>query len=191
VPVVVKGLANTKSAMKKYTPDLYEKMNKDIKEAMLIVRDDARTYVPFSVMSNWEKQTGLWATREFRAAVVKRGIVYRMGQTKANPKGFRSAYSVINKSPAGAIYETAGRANPNGQPWVGRKGKGGNRYSHSFNPTAGATFIANLQGGLQGSGKQEGRLIYKAWIKDNNKVLPAAVKAINQAILDFNKRAKP
>ena len=191
MPVVVEGLANTRSAMKKFTPDVYEKMNADIKNAMLVVRDDARSYVPFATMSNWEKQTGTWATRAFNATTVKRGIVYRIGQTKANAKGFRSAYSVINKSPAGAIYETAGRANPNGQPWVGRKGKSGNRYSHSSNPTAGATFIQNIQGSLQGSGKQKGRLIYRAWIKDNSKVLPAAVKAINDAIAEFNKRAQP
>lgn len=191
MPVVVKGLANTRSAMRKFTPDVYEKMNADVKDAMLVVRNDARSYVPFSVMTNWEKQTGIWSTRAFSYQTVKRVIVYRIGATKANAKGFRSAYSVINKSPAGAIFETAGRANPNGQPWVGRKGKGGNRYSHSTNPTAGATFIANIQGSLQGSGKQRGRLIYRAWIKDNSKVLPAAVKAINDAITNFNKRAKP
>lgn len=177
--------------MKQYTPDLYKKMNDDIKAAMIIVRDDARTYVPFSSMTNWENQKGTWASRAFNSVAIKRGIVYRMGKTKANDKGFRSAYSTVNKTAAGAIYETAGRANPQGQQWVGRKGKAGNRYSHSSNPTAGRTFIQNIQGNLEGSGKQRGRLIYKAWMRDNNKVLPAAVKAINEAIAEFNKRAKP
>jgi len=191
VPIVVKGLDNTRRAMKKYTPDLYKKMNDDIKAAMIVVRDDARTYVPFSSMSGWEHQKGTWTSRAFNSVAIKRGIVYRMGKTKANANGFVSAYSTVNKTAAGAIYETAGRANPQGQPWVGRKGKAGNRYSHSSNPTAGRTFIQNIQGNLEGSGKQRGRLIYKAWMRDNNKVLPAAVKAINSAIEEFNKRAKP
>lgn len=193
MPVVVEGLANTRRAMKKFTPDVYEKMNSEIKSAMIVVRNDARAYVPFNVMSNWEKQTGIWSTRGFNSQAVKRGIVYRMGQTKANDKGFRSAYSVINKTPAGQIFEWAGRVNQDGQPWTGPKGKGGKRSSHSTNPTAGATFIQNIQDqrSLAGGGKQKGRLVYKAWAEDNNKVLPAAVKAINEAIVEFNLRAKP
>ena len=191
MPVVVEGLDNTRRAMKKFTPDLYDQMNSEIKDAMIIVRNHGRAYVPFSTMSGWEHQKGTWSNRAFNSVAVKKGIVYRMGQTKANAKGFRSFYSVINKTAAGAIFETAGRANPNGQPWVGRKGKGGNRYSHSSNPTAGRTFIRNIQGNLIGGGKQKGRLIYRAWAKDNNLVLPAAVKAINKAVTEFNKRAKP
>ena len=191
MPVEVKGLANTRRAMKEYTPDLYEKMNKEIKEVMLIVRDDGRSYVPFKTMSGWEHAKGTWSSRAFNSTAVKKGIVYRMGRSNANQKGFRSSYSVVNKTAAGAIFETAGRVNPNGQPWVGRKGKGGNRYSHSSNPTAGRTFIRNLTGNLIGAEKQKGRLIYRAWAKDNGKVIPAVIKSINDATTEFNKRAKP
>lgn len=177
--------------MNQYTPDLYEKMNKEIKDVMLIVRNDGRGYVPFRTMSNWENQKGSWANRAFDSSAVRKGIVYRLGKTKANSKGFRSSYNVINRTAAGAIYETAGRVNPTGQPWVGRKGKGGNKYSHSSNPKAGQTFIANLTGNLVGGDKQKGRLIYRAWAEDNGKVLPAVVKSINDATTEFNKRAKP
>jgi len=34
-------------------------------------------------------------------------------------------------------------------------------------------------------------LIYRAWAKQNGKAIPAGIKAINKAITEFNKRAKP
>jgi hypothetical protein len=178
--------------MRKFTPDLYKKMNSEISAVMLPVRNEARDYVPFKVLSKWQNQTGVWADtdRAFDAATVKKGIVYRRGRTKANDKGFRSSYRIVNTTPAGAIYETAGRKNPSGQPWVGAKGKGGGSYSHSDNPQAGLRFINSMGGQLVGAGKFKGRLIYRAWAKQNGKVIPAVINSINSAITEFNKRAK-
>jgi len=192
MPVELKGLANTQKAMRKFTPDLYKKMNSEISAVMLPVRNEARDYVPFKVLSKWQNQTGVWADtdRAFDAATVKKGIVYRRGRTKANDKGFRSSYRIVNTTPAGAIYETAGRKNPSGQPWVGAKGKGGGSYSHSDNPQAGLRFINSMGGQLVGAGKFKGRLIYRAWAKQNGKVIPAVINSINSAITEFNKRAK-
>jgi hypothetical protein len=34
--------------------------------------------------------------------------------------------------------------------------------------------------------KQKGRLIYRAWFEESNKVIPAVVKAINTVATDFN-----
>ena len=193
MPVELRGLANTQKAMRQFTPDLFKQMNKEISAVMLPVRDEARRYVPFNVLSKWTNQTGFWAQtdRTYDAAKIKAGIVYRRGRTRANDKGFHSSYRIVNTTAAGAIYETAGRKNPAGQPWSGAKGKGGKRYSHSDNPQAGLRFINSMGGELVGSDKQRGRLIYRAWAKQNGKVIPAVIKSINTAITEFNRRAKP
>jgi hypothetical protein len=179
--------------MRKFTPDLYKKMNSEISAVMLPVRNEARNYVPLKTLSGWQNQTGVWALsdRTYDALTIKRGIVYRRGRTKANDKGFRSSYRIVNTTAAGAIYETAGRKNPSGQPWVGAKGKGGNTYSHSDNPRAGLRFINSLGGQLVGADKFKGRLIYRAWAKQNGKVIPSVINSINNAIMDFNRLAKP
>jgi hypothetical protein len=90
----------------------------------------------------------------------------------------------------GSIYEGAGRANPNGQPWVGPKaGSSSNRFSKSVNPKAGQQFIANLPP-LTGSLKGRGRLIYRAWANNKGKAEGAVNKAIDTAITQFRARAK-
>jgi hypothetical protein len=95
---------------------------------------------------------------------------------------------IINKSAAGAIYETAGRKNPSGQPWVGRKGSGSSKgVSRSVNPNAGATFIANLDP-LVSSLKGRGRLIYRAWAESKGVAEGAAMKAIDNATSEFYAR---
>jgi len=193
MPVELKGLGNTQRAMRKFTPDLYKKMNAEISAVMLPVRNEARDYVPFKVLSKWQNQTGVWAAsdRTYDVGTIKKGIVYRRGRTKANDKGFRSSYRIVNSTAAGAIYETAGRKNPAGQPWVGAKGKGGGSYSHSDNPQAGLRFINSMGGQLVGGGKFKGRLIYRAWAKQNGKVIPSVINSINNAIIEFNRLAKP
>ena len=47
-----------------------------------------------------------------------------------------------------------------------------------------------MGGQLVGGGKFKGRLIYRAWAKQNGKVIPAVINSINSAITEFNKRAK-
>jgi|VirMetMinimDraft_7_1064189.scaffolds.fasta_scaffold175386_1 hypothetical protein len=191
MPVELKGLANTKRALKEFAPDLYKQMNDELKAIMLPTRNEARGYVPFKQVSGWMNQHGTWENRVFDSAAVKKGIVYTQGKSKVNEAGFQSSYIVYNKTAAGAIYETAGRANPSGQPWVGRKGIAGKKYSHSSNPKAGMQFINSMGGQLVGGGKTKGRLIYRAWAHQNNKAIPAGIKAINKAITEFNRRAKP
>ena len=191
MPVELRGLANTKRAMREFTPDVYKKMNDELRAIMLPVRDEARSYVPFTTLSGWMNQKGTWENRRFDAAAIRKGIVYTQGRTRPNEKGFRSNYVVYNRTAAGAIYETAGRKNPSGQPWVGKKGNSNKRFSHSNNPHAGQQFINSLGGQLVGGGKTKGRLIYRAWAKQNNKAIPAAIKVINSAIMEFNRRAKP
>jgi hypothetical protein len=84
-------------------------------------------------------------------------------------------YYVANKSAAGAIYETAGRANP-----------GGSSASKSNNPGAGAHFISRM-GPLYGDQRQQrGRMIFRAWAEDQGKAQAAVIRAIENTVAAFN-----
>ena len=97
---------------------------------------------------------------------------------------------IHNKSAAGAIYEIAGRVNPQGQVWVGPKAGGANKgVSRSSNPGAGATFISNLPpivSSLQG----QGRLIFRAWAGNQGRAYGAAQRAIDKATKQFYLRTE-
>jgi hypothetical protein len=96
---------------------------------------------------------------------------------------------IENRSRVGAIYESAGRNGDEGQPWVGPKaGSNSNKVSKSSNPKAGAQFIKNLPP-LVSSLKGRGRLIYRAWAKDQGKAEGATMKAIDKAITQFRVEA--
>jgi hypothetical protein len=43
---------------------------------------------------------------------------------------------------------------------------------------------------MKGEGKQRGRLIYRAWFEESNKVIPAVVKAINTVATDFKNKTQ-
>jgi hypothetical protein len=70
-------------------------------------------------------------------------------------------------SAAGAIYETAGRRAPGTKP--------------SSRPN-----FAEAMGNLQGSGKDRGRLIFRAFENDYGNATKAVLKAIDNAGKTFN-----
>jgi hypothetical protein len=189
--VEIRGNADLRKAMRRFTPDLEKALRKEIGNALRPVVRDAKGFVPaVSPMSGWAGRSfneGKFPT--FNAGVMKAGIKYSATPSKINAEGFSSMASVQNNSRVGAIYEGAGRANPNGQPWVGPKGPAGNKYSHSRNPKAGEQFIANLPP-LVGSLKGRGRLIYRAWANNKGKAEGAVNKAIDTAITQFRARAR-
>ena len=61
MPVVVNGVKQLQKAMREVEPELNKQMSKDIKTAMLIVRDKARGYLPQQneVLSGWGKGLSL------------------------------------------------------------------------------------------------------------------------------------
>jgi hypothetical protein len=128
---------------------------------------------------------------------VVKGIKYSSTPRRTNKKGFKAVYYIINKSAEGAIYETAGRKNSNGQPWVGRKGDPNDHsVSHSNNPQAGSDFIQAMgelkQGNIESSTKRgrymKGRLIFRAWAEDYGKANAAALTAIFNVNEQFKKK---
>jgi len=200
MPISLNGVEPTLKAMRKFDGDLYKEMNKEIKAAMITIRDKARGDVPIpypSYLYNWAKGNKSSAPKVFNtsgrvrafplydASEVKRGIVYRQGKSRVNRAGFAARYYVANNSAAGAIYETAGRkSGADGQNWVGPKG-GGRDVSRSNNPEAGRIFIGSM-GPLYGKGKDRGRLIFKAWEQDHGKAYIGVIKAIDKATTTFN-----
>jgi hypothetical protein len=189
MPVNVTGVKQLQKALNKVEPDLNKQMSKDIKTAMLIVRDKARGYLPQQneVLSGWGKGTASIETIRdpkrlfppYDYSLAKSKIAYSAGQNKSNNKGFRASFYVYNNSRSGAIFETAGRLN---KP----------RGNKSLNPNAPEQFnsAAEMLSSMKGQGMQKGRLIYRAWFEESNKVIPAVVKAIDTVATDFNKKTQ-
>jgi hypothetical protein len=205
MPTEVKGLIELKKALKDYAPELGAQLDDQIGLALGGVVKKAQSYVPVdSPLTNWSYRkrsekygNGLRKFPLYNSARVVKGIKYSTTPRKANRRGFKAVYFIINKSAEGAIYETAGRKNPNGQPWVGRKGDPNNHdISHSNNPNAGAQFIQAMgeikQGNIESSTKKgrymKGRLIYRAWAEDQGKANAAVFKAIQNANDVFTKK---
>jgi len=204
MPVEVKGVIALRKALNAYAPDLAKELTDEITKSLKVIQKDARGFIPLMApnnLYNWNDQakgrqitakTSMFRTFNtegrlrmfplYNAAEIKRGIVYRTGYGKPNARGFSSLFRVRNKSAAGAIYETAGRTHPNGDP-----------RSKSNNPNAGARFVQ--QGALYGrkkagaGGDMRGRAIFRAWEQDEGKQLVHIMQAIENTRVKFNKRA--
>jgi hypothetical protein len=195
MPVEVKGVIELRKALNKFDPDLAKELTKEITGSLKVIQKSARGFVPASApggLFNWDKV----AVREpkafntsgrvrpfprYSAIDIKRGIVYRTGYGKPNSKGFRSLFRVKNTAAAGVIYEKAGRLNNNGD----------DKTKRTSTDARGAVFVQ--QGPLYGSRKNgqdmRGRVLYRAWEKDEGKQLVAIFKAIDTARDKLNKRA--
>lgn len=194
MPVEAKGVIELRKALNKFAPDLAKELTKEITTSLKVIQKSARGFVPSSApnnLYNWDRQPSsepkafntsgrLRSFPRYDATAIKRGIVYRTGYGKPNSKGFRSLFRVRNNSAAGAIYETAGRKNPNGDP-----------KSKSNNPTAGARFVQQgpLYGRKRNGQDMRGRVIFRAWEQDEGKQTIAIFKAIETAQNKFNSRA--
>jgi len=199
VPVEVKGLRETRRALARFAPDLKKEVDKDARDRLKFMVTTARGFVPSSLprnLHNWAittkglkitAQTSAFSSRTFplyQSGEVKSGIKYDTGFSRANSRGFRSLYELRNKSAAGAIYELAGRINPEGLPWEGPKAAPGNRkVSHSINPKAGAWFIDQIDkqdNQRPIKGKKEGRLIYRAVEVDNGRFIRSIIDGMKR-----------
>jgi hypothetical protein len=180
--VELRGNQDLRKAMRKFTPDLEKELRKELANAMRPVVKQARSFVPStSPLRNWNpRQMSEAAFPHYNASTIIKGISYSTSASKIGKNGFTSMARIVNKSRVGAIYETAGSANPDGQPWVGPKGSASHRYSHSTNPRAGAIFIRALPP-LVHAKVGTGRLIYRAWELNQGRALGAALKAIDKA----------
>lgn len=196
MPTEVVGAVELKKALNKYAPDLAKELTKELGKILSPITNEARSYVPLaSPMSGWAKRETSKGGRfpKYDAAEIRRGIVYKTTPSKPNRAGFVNTIRIQNKSMIGAIYETAGRKNGQGQDWVGPNAGGSSKgVSRSVNPYAGNQFISNL-GQLYGSNRKGdhrmmGRLIFRAWAKTQGKANASVFKAIEQTTTKFNRR---
>lgn len=201
MPVSVTGVIALRKALNAYAPDLAKELTAEITGSLKVIQKSARGFVPNKApggLYNWEFNANRKLTAKnsmfrtfsdagekvrffplYNATEVKRGIVYRTGYGKPNAKGFRSLFRIRNNSAAGAIYETAGRANPGGSP-----------KSKSNNPNAGARFVQQgpIYGRKSSAGDMRGRLLFRAWEQDQGKQTAAIFKAIETTRIRFEKR---
>ena len=190
MPIVVVGLKEAQKAMRALQPTLDKELKKELKNLLNPIVKKAQGYVPMTIhgLSNWtdESKVGKITAKTsifrighfplYNPMEVKRGIKSELFPTKPNRQGFVSLVRIVNKSAAGAIYETAGRKNPNGQPW--NRKSGSHDFSHSRNPNAGKHFINSLPRTIQGQKPFNGRLIFRAWKEDQGRALGHIMKAL-------------
>jgi len=171
MPARVIGGVALRKALKKFEPDLAKETSKEIASFVKPVASKARGFLPSNeeAPSGWLKRDnakGKWATRYYDKAEASRGISYKTTPSKKNSRGFVALASVLNKSAAGTIYETAGR----------KSGITGN-------------FTPRLGGQIKGrSQKSSGRAIFRAFEEDGGKATAGVLKAIEKSAAKFNAR---
>ena len=181
--IEIRGNADFRKALRRFAPDLNKQLVKELGAAMRPVVRKAKGYAPSDseVLSGWRNRSfneGFFPTYSHATVVSKIG--FKSSPSKPNAQGYSSAVTIYNNSRAGAIYESAGRKNPQGQPWVGPKGPAGHRYSHSRNPKAGKQFIDAMPP-LTSSLKGRGRLIFRAWAESRGQAEGAIMRALSKA----------
>ena len=217
MPTEVKGAKNLRKALRKFEPDLAKMTTKEMGAALKPITNKARGYMPTNsqMLSGWTSETSSSNTTNYRhfpkydQAEAKRGVKYSTTPSKPNKRGFISLARIINTSAGGAIYETAGRKNPSGQPsQASTRGvftdyiDTSNKVNKSLNPKAGKQFIdrANSIGQLvnarprqkgqagRATRKMTGRVIFRAFEEDQGRVTAAVIKAIGNSAIEFKAR---
>lgn len=172
MPVAIKGAVALRKALREFTPDLAKQLPKEMAIALKPVVKTARGYAPSEsqILSGWKPRSmGEGRFPTYNASMVKSGIGYKTTPSKPNRRGFRSLARLFNKTAAGAIYETAGRK------------------------TQDSRFVQNLNNkyasSMKGTGKLEGRVLYRAYEEDQGKAQDGVLRAIAKASKNLNKRA--
>ena len=187
MPVVVEGIVGLRKALRNYDTNLLKEFDTKVRAELKPIVNDAKSKVPNTApgnLYNWtdtgrERKSRTGRARAFpsyNASLIKKGLTYSLAKNRQDKTGFVSMFTLFNRSAAGAIIETAGRANPFGSS-----------RSESNNPNAGRTFIGAMNdiGGLKdykGQGqKTTGRLLFAAYWRNRGKALDAIMKAIDVA----------
>jgi hypothetical protein len=211
MPVEVVGIKDVLKGLEFIDEDMRIRIRTAIDPIMRGVAFKAKGFVAANtdVLSGWARASGNPGTfPKYDASVVRGGIGYNPGENKTFRNGFKVSNYVYNASRPGAIYEVAGRLNPQGRAPFTFKHEGSGTYVKrsarskaldyydSNNPFASQQFVAALEPvtkqpkikDIRSAGrKTQGRLIYKAWAQDSTKVYDAILKAINSTAIQFNK----
>jgi hypothetical protein len=103
--------------LQRFDKETLKVLNAEIYQTVKATVKEARNLVPAaSPLSGWGKPilVGKWKDHTYKNARVKMGIKNKIGRQRI--RGFWTSKTIFLQSaePAGAIYETAGRKNPNG-----------------------------------------------------------------------------
>ena len=167
--VRLEGAIALRKALRKFEPDLAKETQKEIASFLKPVVKEARGYLPnnTSILSNWSAANKREGAKfpYYDYQIAKRGITYKTSPSKANRRGFRALASIFNKTAAGAIYETAGRKNPN------------------------STFVKNIEAKypskMVGKDKMQGRAMFRAYEENEGKAQDGVIRAIEKAAAKF------
>ena len=165
MPTELKGATNLRKALKKFSPDLDKETRDEMVGFLKPLVKKARGYMPAnsSIPSGWVGTAKPGGFPKYDSALVRRGVGYKLTPTKPNREGWSSTVSIHNKTAGGAIFETAGRKS-------GITGK----------------FTPRLQGTLAGTGKMQGRAMFKAYQEDEGKARVGVIRALEKAAAKFN-----
>jgi hypothetical protein len=213
MPVEVVGVKDVLKGLSFIDVDMRRRVVAVVDPLMRGVASKAKGFVPGNtdVLSGWSKaNAGTGKFPKYDSEIARAGIGYNSGQNKTFSNGFKVYNFVYNASRPGAIYEVAGRLNPQGRaPFQMTPSKGASgtytlkspkskafREFNSSNPFASQQFIAalpkvtsqpKLEGVRGGNRKTKGRLVYKAWAEDSPRIYQAIKEAINATATHFNK----
>jgi hypothetical protein len=168
MPTELKGASALRKALKQFSPDLDKETRDEMVGFLKPLVKKARGYMPAnnSMPSGFVKHEVKTATFPmYDSTEARRGVGYKLTPTKPNRQGWVQTVSIHNKTAGGAIFETAGR----------KSGNSGN-------------FTPRLQGTLSGSGKMQGRAMFKAYKEDEGKAKVGVIKALEKAAAKFNAR---
>lgn len=125
MPPGIYGLQQTKRLLKQIDPEVRKEMDKTLRAIAMPVVMRARSYVPNEPpLSRWNQTIAKPGSRpsyspygrirdysrgEWDSDVVRKGIVVRQGSRKRRGQVERVAWSIQNRSIAGAIFEMMGK----------------------------------------------------------------------------------
>jgi hypothetical protein len=112
----VENLDKTLNALRVIDPEMKKNLNKEMVKSVRPIITKTKGRVPSRPARNWGKWTEADRGRDlgWDPAVVKRGITTSTANARAGAGGVRAQFRLLNKSPVGAVYETAGAGGGNG-----------------------------------------------------------------------------
>ena len=106
----VENLDKTLNALRVIDPEMKKNLNKEMVKSVSPILKKARAAVPARPARNWGGwvEAGRGRDLSWDQKVVRRGLTTSTANVRSHLGGVRSQFRLLNKSVAGAIYETAG-----------------------------------------------------------------------------------
>lgn len=172
--VIVTGVHETIASLKKFDQDALKRFNKVINDELRTAKVAAQGLIPESPMRNWRtvpakkgRTRGGAGWPAWDAGAVKAGIKTTRAQGKVRKDYTTNAGALINKTPAGVIFEVAGRSK--GKSTLSDKGGSGEQFKRNLGNKYGAA----------------SRVVWRIVDRDANKIRANFIKALEQAKSDL------